>query len=72
MTIEANVVVLTGQAEVLFGQNFDKGPSCYEFQDGICRNADGQVEGPLPAKSLVEKIMKNVSVPSLIVAEVPK
>ncbi|KAJ5265679.1 hypothetical protein N7524_006697 [Penicillium chrysogenum] len=72
MTIEANVVVLTGQAEVLFGQNFDKGPSCYEFQDGIGRNADGQVEGPLPAKSFVEKIMKNVSVPSLIVAEVPK
>ncbi|KAJ6000079.1 hypothetical protein N7481_000488 [Penicillium waksmanii] len=72
LTVEANVVVFNGKGEILFGQNFDKGPSCYEFQGGFCRNADGQVEDPLPAKSFVEKIMKNISVPSLILAEVPK
>ncbi|KAF9890043.1 hypothetical protein FE257_006723 [Aspergillus nanangensis] len=72
MTVEADVVVLTEQGEIIFGQNFGKGPSCFEFREGICRDADGQIEGPLPAKSFVEKIMKNVSVPSLIVAEVPK
>ncbi|KAL3477462.1 hypothetical protein BJX99DRAFT_246218 [Aspergillus californicus] len=61
MTVEANVIILNGQGKM--GHR-------YEFRDGICINTDGQVE-LLPAKSFVEKIMKNVSIPSLVLAEVP-
>ncbi|KAJ5667414.1 hypothetical protein N7507_003278 [Penicillium longicatenatum] len=71
MTVEANIVVFTGQGQILYGRNSGDASSRYEFRNGVYNDVDGQKEGRLPAKALVERLLKNVSVPSLVAAEIP-
>lgn len=71
MSVDAKILVFSGEGQILLGHTFEDSPSRYHFNNGIYDSADGQNEKPLPAKPLVERLMKNVSVPSLIVAEVP-
>ena len=56
----------------LYGRNSRDASSRYEFRNGVYNDVDGQCEGRLPAKRLVERLLKNVSVPSLVAAEIPK
>ncbi|KAJ5210100.1 hypothetical protein N7491_009913 [Penicillium cf. griseofulvum] len=71
MSVDAKILVLNGEGQILLGENFEDSPSRYHFNNGIYDSTDRQNERPLPAKPLVERLMKNVSVPSLVAAEVP-
>ncbi|KAJ6016803.1 hypothetical protein N7451_000182 [Penicillium sp. IBT 35674x] len=71
MTVEANIVVFTGLGRILYGRNSRDASSRYEFRDGVYNDEPGKSEGRLPAKALVERLLKNVSVPSLVAAEIP-
>src|SRR5699024_10215529 len=55
----------------IFG-NIDKNStSRYLFVDGVCTHVNGQDDITIPASQFVETLLKNVSIPTLIVAEVP-
>ncbi|KAJ5394230.1 uncharacterized protein N7487_011871 [Penicillium crustosum] len=71
MSVEAKILVFNGEGQILLGENFEDSPSRYHFNNGIYDSMDGPNERPLPAKPLVERLLKNVSVPSLVAAEVP-
>ena len=55
---------------------FEESPGCrsaqYHFVEGHCIEVDGQPCQYLPARRFVETLLRNVSVPALLVAEVPK
>ncbi|CAI7576976.1 unnamed protein product [Penicillium discolor] len=71
MSVEAKILVFNGEGQILLGENLENSPSRYHFNNGIYDSMDGQNERPLPAKPLVERLLKNISVPSLVAAEVP-
>ncbi|KAJ5149244.1 hypothetical protein N7448_000822 [Penicillium atrosanguineum] len=70
VTVEAKIVAFTGQGQILFGENFENNPSVYHFTNGVYKG-DGQNERPLPASHFTERLLKNVSVPTLVLAETP-
>lgn len=55
----------------IFGSTDESCTSRYWFVDGVCTHVNGQDDIPIPASQLVETLLKNVSIPTLIVAEVP-
>ncbi|KAL4874553.1 hypothetical protein BJY04DRAFT_12132 [Aspergillus karnatakaensis] len=72
LEIEASIVIFTGEGQVLDGGDFKNLTSRYHFINGNYEALDGSDREPLPAKPLVERLLKNVSVPSLVLAEVAR
>ncbi|OOF90706.1 hypothetical protein ASPCADRAFT_211877 [Aspergillus carbonarius ITEM 5010] len=70
--IEGKVTLFNRQGEIIF----EESPGCrsaqYHFVEGHCIEVDGQPCQYLPARRFVETLLRNVSVPALLVAEVPK
>ncbi|OQD95978.1 hypothetical protein PENVUL_c100G08227 [Penicillium vulpinum] len=71
MSIDAKIVVFNGQGQIVFGDNFEDSTSRFQFNNGVYDGIDGKNGTSLPARPLVEKLLKNVSVPTLVIAEVP-
>lgn len=55
----------------IFGSTDENSTSRYRFINGVCTHVNGQDDVSTPASQFVETLLKNVSIPTLIVAEVP-
>ncbi|RAK99323.1 DUF521-domain-containing protein [Aspergillus ibericus CBS 121593] len=70
--IEGKVTLFNGQGEIVFEENPGRPSARYRFADGSCVAVDDQPCPYLPARKFVETLLRNVSVPALLVVEVPK
>ncbi|KAI9039934.1 uncharacterized protein KD926_008920 [Aspergillus affinis] len=69
--VEANVVSFSGNGKVISGDNNEPISQKYSFLNGVLTHTDGQTEAPIPAREFVETLLKNISVPALVLVEVP-
>ncbi|KAK1142567.1 hypothetical protein N8T08_007542 [Aspergillus melleus] len=69
--VEANVVSFSGSGKIISGDNNEPISQKYCFFNGALTHTDGQAEAPVPAREFVETLLKNISVPALVLVEVP-
>ncbi|KAJ6091795.1 hypothetical protein N7467_003764 [Penicillium canescens] len=69
VTVEANVVVFTGLGNIIYGNNTDNFSTPYSFSNGDCTQVDGQPNKFIPAREFTERLLTNVSIPTIIMGE---
>ncbi|PLB50314.1 hypothetical protein P170DRAFT_473877 [Aspergillus steynii IBT 23096] len=69
--VEANVVSFARDGRVISGDNNEPVSQRYCFFNGTMTDTDGQAQALVPARELVETLLKNISVPALVLVEVP-
>ncbi|PYH88522.1 hypothetical protein BO71DRAFT_423634 [Aspergillus ellipticus CBS 707.79] len=70
--IEGKVRLFNRRGEIVFDDDPARNSSHYRFAEGRCVSVNDQPEAYIPARMLVQTLLKNIQVPGLIVAEVPK
>ncbi|PYI06975.1 hypothetical protein BO78DRAFT_406937 [Aspergillus sclerotiicarbonarius CBS 121057] len=70
--IEGKVILFNRQGEIVFEENPGRPSAQYHFVHGSCVTVDDQPCPYLPARMFVETLLRNVSIPALVVVEVPK
>ncbi|KAJ5416224.1 hypothetical protein N7465_004919 [Penicillium sp. CMV-2018d] len=54
----------------VYGDN-DNSSTKYSFSNGVCTHVDGEPNKFVPARDFTELLLKNVSIPTLIMGEIP-
>ncbi|RAL10168.1 uncharacterized protein BO97DRAFT_350025 [Aspergillus homomorphus CBS 101889] len=71
VSVEAKVLVSNGFGKIVFDNNPDQPTSQYRFINRALDSVDGRQDAYVPARVLVETLLKNVSIPTLLLAEIP-
>ncbi|KAJ5753286.1 hypothetical protein N7520_010203 [Penicillium odoratum] len=69
--VEANIVVFNRLGRIVFGNNKQNYSSLYCFINGVCTQVNGKDDTVIPARELTERLLRNASIPTLIIAEIP-
>ncbi|KAJ5961467.1 hypothetical protein N7501_006408 [Penicillium viridicatum] len=69
VTVDAKIVIFTGRGNIVYGDN-DNSSTKYSFSNGVCTH-DGEPNKFVPARDFTELLLKNVSIPTLIMGEIP-
>ncbi|KAJ9214080.1 hypothetical protein DTO166G4_4346 [Paecilomyces variotii] len=69
LIVEASVVVFDPHGNVLYGKESVDSPKKYHFENGKITHVEGEESASIPVRQLTETLLKNVSVPTLIVVE---
>ncbi|KAL3472486.1 hypothetical protein BJX99DRAFT_235437 [Aspergillus californicus] len=70
-TVHGRVVVYSRLGDVVYNDKGQNTTSKYEFLNGRCTLIDGKPNPFLPARVLTEKLILSVSIPAVVLAEVP-
>ncbi|KAJ5478747.1 hypothetical protein N7530_004256 [Penicillium desertorum] len=69
--VDAKIVVFTGRGNIVYGDNADNSSTKYSFSNGVCTHVNGEPNKFVPARDFTELLLKNVSIPTLIMVEIP-
>ncbi|PWY73050.1 hypothetical protein BO70DRAFT_297344 [Aspergillus heteromorphus CBS 117.55] len=70
--IEGKVRLFNRQGDIVFDDDPTRASSQYGFTEGRCVSVNDQPDAYIPARMFVQTLLKNIQVPGLIAAEVPK
>lgn len=59
------------EVDSIYGNNTDNFSTKYHFSNGFCTKVDGQPNQFIPAREFTEPLLKSVSIPTLIIGELP-
>ncbi|PYH30976.1 uncharacterized protein BO87DRAFT_429146 [Aspergillus neoniger CBS 115656] len=71
-SVEAKVLVQNTHGEIFFDDSPDQPTSQYQFIDRTLKSVNGKEDAYIPKQLFVEKMLMNVSIPTLLFAEIPR
>ncbi|RAK89836.1 hypothetical protein BO79DRAFT_286823 [Aspergillus costaricaensis CBS 115574] len=71
-SVEAKVLVQNTHGEIIFDDSPDQPTSQYQFIDRTLKSVNGKEDAYIPKQLFVEKMLMNVSIPTLLFAEIPR
>ncbi|RAH87226.1 hypothetical protein BO86DRAFT_384426 [Aspergillus japonicus CBS 114.51] len=72
VSVEAKVLVFNGQGKIVFDHSTDEPTSRYHFINRALVSVDDRQDAHVPARIFVETLLKNISIPTLLFAEIPR
>ncbi|GKZ29179.1 hypothetical protein AbraIFM66950_003618 [Aspergillus brasiliensis] len=72
VSVEAKVLVQNTHGEIIFDDNPDQPTSQYLFLNRTLESVNGEKDVYIPTRVFVEKMLINVSIPTLLYAEIPR
>ncbi|RAH75705.1 uncharacterized protein BO66DRAFT_310935 [Aspergillus aculeatinus CBS 121060] len=72
VSVEAKVLVFNGQGKIVFDHSTDEPTSQYRFISRALVSVDDRQDAYVPARTFVETLLKNISIPTLLFAEIPR
>ncbi|GLA01983.1 hypothetical protein AnigIFM60653_001276 [Aspergillus niger] len=72
VSVEAKVLVQNTHGEIIFDDSPDQPTSQYQFLNRSLKSVNGKEDAYIPKQVFVEKMLINVSIPTLLFAEIPR
>ncbi|GKZ20564.1 hypothetical protein AbraIFM66951_005889 [Aspergillus brasiliensis] len=72
VSVEAKVLVQNTHGEIIFDDSPDQPTSQYLFLNRTLESVNGEKDVYIPTRVFVEKMLINVSIPTLLYAEIPR
>ncbi|KAI2918024.1 hypothetical protein CBS147343_4801 [Aspergillus niger] len=72
VSVEAKVLVQNTHGEIIFDDSPDQPTSQYQFLNRSLKSVNGKEDAYIPKQVFVEKMLINVSIPTLLLAEIPR
>ncbi|OJJ94809.1 hypothetical protein ASPACDRAFT_64959 [Aspergillus aculeatus ATCC 16872] len=72
VSVEAKVLVFNGHGKIVFDHSTDGPTSQYRFINRALVSVDDRQDAYVPAGTFVETLLKNISIPTLLFAEIPR